>query len=169
MKCHSRVFFKKLCREISSFIAIRQKQRVFYTKTFSHLWQYVAEFFLERKVFQTKVKEKIQTHILCSITFFRKSCPLCDNVEKYGAAREVADDKEICNAYCFSTATMVSWTWLDVTSYSLALTTWSHFTRYSPASEQAESKLARPVICRNENTPQSATSAIKPFDITQMN
>jgi hypothetical protein len=81
---------------------------VFYTKTFSHLWQYVAEFFLERKVFQTKLTEKMKTHILCSITFFRKSCPLCDNVEKYGAAREVTDDNIIRHmhfACCISKAT----------------------------------------------------------------
>jgi hypothetical protein len=34
-----------------------------------------------------KVVEKIKTHILCSIIFFRKSCPLWDNVEKYGRPR----------------------------------------------------------------------------------
>jgi hypothetical protein len=42
-------------------------------------------------MFQIKVVEKIKTHILC-ITFSRKSCCLCDNVEKYGEAREAADD-----------------------------------------------------------------------------
>jgi hypothetical protein len=31
---------------------------------------YVAELFLEWEMFQTKVVEKIKTHILCSITFF---------------------------------------------------------------------------------------------------
>ena len=31
---------------------------------------------------QTKVVEKIKTHILCSITFIRKSYRLGDNVEK---------------------------------------------------------------------------------------
>jgi len=33
-------------------------------------------------MFQTKGVEKIKTHILCSVTFFRKSCRLWDNVEK---------------------------------------------------------------------------------------
>jgi hypothetical protein len=33
-------------------------------------------------MFQTKAVEKIKTHILCSITFFRKLCRLWDNVEK---------------------------------------------------------------------------------------
>ena len=60
-------------------------------KTFSHLWQYLAEFFLEWEMFQIKVVKKIKTRILCSATFFRKSCCLWDNVEKYGGAREAAD------------------------------------------------------------------------------
>jgi hypothetical protein len=33
-------------------------------KSCVHLWQYLAEFFLEREMFDTKVVEKIQTHIL---------------------------------------------------------------------------------------------------------
>jgi len=33
-------------------------------------------------MFQTKVVEKIKTHILCSVTFSPKSCLLWDNVEK---------------------------------------------------------------------------------------
>ena len=40
-----------------------------------------AEFFLEWKVFQTKVAEKIKTRILCSVTFLRKSRLLWDNTE----------------------------------------------------------------------------------------
>jgi hypothetical protein len=60
-------------------------------KTCLHLWQYVAELFLELEMFQTKVVEKIKTHILCSITFFRNSCCLWDNVEKYGTARQATD------------------------------------------------------------------------------
>ena len=36
--------------------------------TFSHLYQYVAEFFLEWEMFQIKVVEKIKTHILYSET-----------------------------------------------------------------------------------------------------
>jgi hypothetical protein len=51
-------------------------------KTFSRLWQYLVEFFLEWEMFQIKVVNKIKTHILCSITFFRISSRLWDNVEK---------------------------------------------------------------------------------------
>jgi hypothetical protein len=46
-------------------------------------------------MFQTKVVEKIKTHILCSITFFRKSRRLRDNVEKYVRARQATDDNII--------------------------------------------------------------------------
>jgi hypothetical protein len=61
-------------------------------KTFVHLWQYLAEFYLEWEMFQIKVVEKIKTHILRSVSFLRKSCRLWDNVEKYGGAREATDD-----------------------------------------------------------------------------
>ena len=36
-------------------------------KTFN-LWYYVAQFFLERVMFQTKFAEEIKTHGLCSVT-----------------------------------------------------------------------------------------------------
>jgi hypothetical protein len=38
-----------------------------------------------------KFVEKIKTHILCSIMFFRKSCRLWDNVNKYGRTRLATD------------------------------------------------------------------------------
>jgi len=50
-------------------------------KTNIHFWSYIAHFFLEWKAFHTNVVEKIKTHILCSVTAFRKSCRLRDNVE----------------------------------------------------------------------------------------
>jgi hypothetical protein len=87
----------------------------------------LAEFILEWEMFWTKVLEKIKTHILCSIIFFRKSCHLCDNAEKYCTACQITDDQilhalfmlnsngyrhtlRICNTYHFSTATMITWT-----------------------------------------------------------
>jgi len=39
-------------------------------KTNIHLRSYLAEFFLESEMFQTKFVEEIKTHILCSVTFF---------------------------------------------------------------------------------------------------
>jgi hypothetical protein len=62
-------------------------------KTFSHLWKYIAEFFSEWEMFQIKGVDKIKTHVLRSVTSFRKSCRLWDNFEKCGGARDVADDK----------------------------------------------------------------------------
>ena len=61
-------------------------------KTFSHLWQYLAEFFLEWEMFQTKVVEKVKVHVLFPVTLFWKSCRFWDNVKKYCGATEAADD-----------------------------------------------------------------------------
>ena len=48
-------------------------------------------------MFRTKVVEKIKTHILYSITFFffRKSCLLCDNVEKCDGTRQATEENII--------------------------------------------------------------------------
>ena len=44
-------------------------------------------------MFQTKVVEKIKTHILCSITFFFfENRAVCENVEKYCRAGQATDD-----------------------------------------------------------------------------
>ena len=64
-----------------------------------HFWSYLAQFFLEWEMFQTKVAEKIKTHILCSVTFFRKSCRVWDNVEKYCRAWQATDDN-MAHAHC---------------------------------------------------------------------
>jgi hypothetical protein len=50
-------------------------------------------------MFQTKFVEKIKTHILCSITSFRKLCHLWDKVKKYGKAREATNDN-VAIAHC---------------------------------------------------------------------
>jgi len=50
-------------------------------------------------MFQTKVVEKIKTHILCSVTFFRKTCRFLDNVEKYCTAGQAAGDSR-AHAHC---------------------------------------------------------------------
>ena len=74
-------YVSQICRENSSFIKIGQEQRVLYMKTSLHFWSYLNHFFLQWEMFQTNVVEKINTHVLCSVTFFRKSCRLWDNVE----------------------------------------------------------------------------------------
>ena len=60
-------------------------------KTLVHLWQCLVRFFLEWEMFETKIVQKIKTHILRPITLFRKSCRLWDNVEKYSTARQATD------------------------------------------------------------------------------
>ena len=70
MKFVIRALVSKICWENSSFIKIRQEQRVVYINTFSHLWQYFAELFLEWRMFQIRVVEIIKIHILCRIKFF---------------------------------------------------------------------------------------------------
>ena len=84
--------FSKICLENSSLIKIRQKWRVLHMNGFSHLWQYLANFFLEWEMFRMEIVEKIKTHISRSVTFYCKSCRLWENVEKYGGAREDADN-----------------------------------------------------------------------------
>ena len=84
-------------------------------------------------MFWTKCVEKIKRHFTFSlIFFFRKSCRLCDKVEKYCRAGQATDGYmahahcvlgiqgykytlEICDTYCFSTA--VAQTRLNVTLY----------------------------------------------------
>jgi hypothetical protein len=61
-------------------------------KTNAHIWAYLVHFFLEWEMFQTKVVEKIKTAILYSVFFFRKSCHLWDNVEKYSTAGQTTNN-----------------------------------------------------------------------------
>jgi len=54
--------------------------------TYIHFWSYLDELYLEWEMFQTKVVEKIKTHISCSVNVFLKSRRLRDNVENLGTA-----------------------------------------------------------------------------------
>jgi hypothetical protein len=72
-------FFSKICRENSSFIKIRQEWRVLYMKTFSHFWQYLAEFYLAWEMFQTEVVQNIKAHIF----MFSNSPPPPENRAVY--------------------------------------------------------------------------------------
>jgi hypothetical protein len=63
-------------------------------------WSYRTQLFLEWEMFQTKVVEKIRTHILCYVTlFFKKWWCLWDNVEKWCTAVQATDDN-MAHAYC---------------------------------------------------------------------
>jgi hypothetical protein len=67
-------------------------------KTNVHFWSYLAQFFLEWKMFQTSIVEKIKTRILCLIFFFKSRC-LWDSVEKYCRTGPAADDDK-AHAHC---------------------------------------------------------------------
>ena len=116
-------YFPQNCRENSSSVKLWPQQPVLHMKTYVHLWQYLVQFFSQWWMFQTKIVQKIGTHILCWITFFQKSCHLWDNVEKYvqpgrpqmtiqygACALHVVHlrlhTQRLCIYYCFSTATM---------------------------------------------------------------
>ena len=82
---------------------------------------------------EAKLVDKIKRYILCSVPvffffYFRKSCHLWDNVEKYYVTRQGTNGNmthahcmpdtygykhtlRICNTYCFSTAPMVESSW----------------------------------------------------------
>ena len=78
-------------------------------KTYVHLWQFLAQFFLEWEMFQTNSVDKIEAHILCSVTFSPPElCRLWNNVKKYVTAGEAIDDNIIwltCFARWINTAT----------------------------------------------------------------
>ena len=99
MKFYIWVLFSKKCRENSSFIKIWQQQPVLYMKTNILFWSHLAQFFLEWEMFQTKVVQKIKTHISCPVPFFGKSCRLWDNVEKYFRVGQATDDS-MTHALC---------------------------------------------------------------------
>jgi len=68
-------------------------------KTYIYLWSCLTYSFLEWELLQTKTVEKIKTHVLRSITFFRKSRYLWDNAEKFGTAGEGTDDN-MAHVHC---------------------------------------------------------------------
>jgi len=54
--------------------------------------KHLAQIFLERKMFQRKVVQKIKIPVLGSVSFFKKWRRLRDNVGKYGRARQATDE-----------------------------------------------------------------------------
>jgi hypothetical protein len=122
--------FSKICLENSSFIKIGQELRVLYMKTKIHFW-YLAHFFLELEMCQTKVVEKIKTHILFSkiVPFMRK----CGKILKSGAGHRwqygawlQIHTLTLYNTQCFSTTTMAARTRLNVTLYVHCLSCYAY-------------------------------------------
>jgi len=69
----------------------------YFTKRPIHIFYHISLIFLE--LFQTKGVENIKTHILYSVTFFRKSCHLLGNAEKFCRGRQAKDDN-MARAHC---------------------------------------------------------------------
>jgi hypothetical protein len=88
--------FWKSCRENSSLIKIRKIAGILH-EALCTLMIISRWILLRMSIIPDKVVEKIKTHIVCSITFFRKSCPLWDNVEDNVTARQATDDNIILN------------------------------------------------------------------------
>ena len=96
-------------------------------------WSCLAQFFLGWEIFQTKAVEKIKIQISYSITFLKKRavCEIkCKNkvepdrpqmtICRMGIAcwiPRATTTQKICNIYCYSTATMVVRTRLNIMSY----------------------------------------------------
>ena len=66
---------------------------------FVHLWQYLAESFLEWEVFQTNVYRKPKHMFYFWYFFFRKSFLFWNNMEKYNRAGQASDDNMV-HALC---------------------------------------------------------------------
>jgi len=77
------------------------KNATYFTWSSTYIYNNILLNFLEWEMFQTKVAEKIETHILCLIPFLWKLCHLWHNTEKYGTAREVTGDN-IMQHMCFA-------------------------------------------------------------------
>jgi hypothetical protein len=100
-------------------------------KTYAYLW-YLAECFLVREMFQTKVVEKIRTYVLYSITFFWKLCHLWDNMQKYARATGARDDSIIWHIFlvCYiPKATDTSWLYIILIYFSWQQW-WCQFPQY---------------------------------------
>jgi hypothetical protein len=134
------VIFRKSVQKIQVSLKSDKNNRYFIWNQYIYFWSYLTALLIEWEIFQLKIVQKIRTQILYSIYifFFRKSCRLWDNVGKYCRVGQATDDniahahcildtqgskhtRRICNIYCFSTATMVALTRLNVTLYVYCL------------------------------------------------
>jgi hypothetical protein len=71
-------FFEKSVEKIQVSLKSDKNKRVLYKEANIYCPSHLAHFFSDLEMFQTKVVEKIKTHILCSITFSNKPCRLWD-------------------------------------------------------------------------------------------
>jgi hypothetical protein len=74
VKIYIRLFFESLSRKFKLHLKTTRITGTLHEDQYAFL-SYLAQFFLERKIFEVKVVEKIKTHILCSIIFFPAVVP----------------------------------------------------------------------------------------------
>ena len=125
--------FRKYVEKIQVSLKYDENNGYFIRRPIS-IFDHVSISTFRRRNFSDKIcRNKQNTYFtLKNIFFFRKSCRLWDNVEKYCRARQAADDNvahahwmldtlgykhtlRICNIHCFSTVTTVARTRLNVT------------------------------------------------------
>jgi hypothetical protein len=128
-------YCSKLCRENSSFIKIWQEWRVLYTTTCVIYENISLNSFYNEKFSRPICRENQNINFIFN-NFFRKSCRLWDNVEKYDRAGQATDyniirrmrfacwitkatdtDSKYAITYLFSTATNVKRKRLNITLY----------------------------------------------------
>jgi len=85
-------YFSKIGREHPSFNKIGQDQRVLYKKTNTYFFYHLAHFFFTAKCFKQQLWRKSKHTFCVHFFFFRKSCRLWDNVEKFCRVRQATDD-----------------------------------------------------------------------------
>jgi len=106
------------------------KNNVYFTWRPLYIFDYISlSSSWNEKCFRQNVSRKSKHTFCVQWLFFRKSCHLWNNVEKYCRAWQATDDNmahvhcmldntlTICNVHCFAPATLVARTRLSVTLY----------------------------------------------------
>jgi hypothetical protein len=96
------------------------------------------------------VSHKIKTHILCSITIYRKSCRLWDNVQKCGIAIQTTDGGK-AHAHCA----------LDIQGYRYKLRICNTFIRQNPTRYNNISKFVTPYLYEAQHVSGDTTPIIR--------
>ena len=66
--------FKKFVEKTQVSLKFDKNNRQLYVKTYVYLWYYIAEFFFEQEMFQSKFVEKITFYV--PITIFQNLLPI---------------------------------------------------------------------------------------------
>ena len=131
------VIFRKSVQKIQVSLKSDKNNRYFIWNQYIFLTISQCTFIRMRNFSFKNCTEDQNTNFIFNIYiffFFRKSCRLWDNVEKYCRVGQATDDniahahcildtqgskhtRRLCNIYCFSTATMVALTRLNGTFY----------------------------------------------------